>query len=120
MPNAHRMSPHSITECVMTVFDELHDPRVLEVLLREGTAAILECRGAAGSLRRRRLPPAVATGVFAKMKKLAGLDVAEHRRTQRARVRILNFHGSPADFEVMTGSVATGQIMTVRRDGPRM
>jgi hypothetical protein len=70
-------SPGSIAEWVMALFDELHDPQVVEVELRPGVrGAPVECRDAAGMLRRRELPSPFVAGVFAKMKKLARLDAA--------------------------------------------
>jgi hypothetical protein len=37
MPNDDQAaSPNSIAEWVITIFDELHDPQVLEVVLRPG------------------------------------------------------------------------------------
>jgi type II secretory ATPase GspE/PulE/Tfp pilus assembly ATPase PilB-like protein len=49
------------------------------------------------------------------MKKLANLDVAERRRKQRGRVRLLDFHGSRAGFEVSTGPAGKSETMTLRR-----
>lgn len=117
MPNDDQAaSPNSIAEWVIAFFDELHHPQVLEVVLRPGVrAATVECRGAAGPLRQRRLPSPLVAGVFAKMKKLARLDVAERGHIQRGRVRLLNFHGSPADFEVTTGHAGKSETITLRR-----
>ena len=117
MPNDEQAaSPNSIAEWVITIFDELHDPQVLEVVLRPGVrTAVVECRGTAGPLRQRRLPSPLVAGVFAKMKKLARLDVAERSHRQCGRVRLLNFHSSPADFEVTTGHAEKSETMTLRR-----
>jgi len=100
---------------VKSLFEELHDPKVLEVVLKTGVrAAIIECRGA-GLVRWHELPAPFIGGVFAKMKKLANLDVAERRRKQRGQVRLLDFHGSHADFEVSTGPAGKNETMTLRR-----
>jgi type II secretory ATPase GspE/PulE/Tfp pilus assembly ATPase PilB-like protein len=53
--------------------------------------------------------------VFAKIKKLAKLDVAERNHAQRGRVRLLNFHGGSAEFEVTTGRIGKGERMTLMR-----
>lgn len=78
-------------------------------------AAIVECRGPTGPLRQRRLPSPLVAGVFVKMKKLARLDVAERSHRQCGQVRLLNFHGGPADFEVTTGHAGKNETMTLRR-----
>ncbi|MGD0976267.1 MAG: hypothetical protein ABR866_19455 [Candidatus Korobacteraceae bacterium] len=107
--------PDSIAEWVKALFDELHDPKVFEVVLKPGIrSAIIECRGT-GLIRRHKLPAPFIAGVFAKMKKLANLDVAERRRKQRGRVRLLDFHGSRAGFEVSTGPAGKSETMTLRR-----
>jgi type II secretory ATPase GspE/PulE/Tfp pilus assembly ATPase PilB-like protein len=108
-------APTSIAEWVKALFDELHDPQVLEVALKPGTgSATIECRGA-GLLRSYTLPEPFVAGVLAKMKKLANLDVAERRREQRGRVRMLDFHGSVADFEVSTAPAGEDETVTLRR-----
>jgi type II secretory ATPase GspE/PulE/Tfp pilus assembly ATPase PilB-like protein len=57
----------------------------------------------------------ICAGVFAKIKKLAKLDVAERNHAQRGRVRLLNFHGGSAEFEVTTGRIGKGERMTLMR-----
>jgi type II secretory ATPase GspE/PulE/Tfp pilus assembly ATPase PilB-like protein len=112
----HDTPPGSINEWVSALFEELHDSEVLEVLLTPGVRkAIVECRGAAGTLRQRSLPSLLVPGVLAKMKKLARLDVAERRHIQRGTVRLLNFHGSSAQFEVVTRPVGDNETLTLRR-----
>jgi type II secretory ATPase GspE/PulE/Tfp pilus assembly ATPase PilB-like protein len=117
MPNLDQNAPpNSINEWVIALFDELHDPQVLEVVLEPGVRdAIVLCRGAAGTLRQRSLPSHLVAGVLAKMKKLAGLDVAERRHMQCGKVRLLDFHGSSAEFEVATRSAGDGETLTLRR-----
>ncbi len=108
--------PSSIAEWVIALLDELHDPQVLEVVLTPGDGdAIVICRGGAGTLRQHRLPAPLVAGVLAKMKKLASLDVAERRHMQCGKVRLLNFHGSSAEFEVATRPAADGETLTLRR-----
>ena len=108
--------PNSVAEWVIALFDELHDPQVLEVVLTPGGGdAIMACRGAAGTLRQRRLPSPLVAGVLAKMKKLARLDVAERSRPQCGNVRLLNFHGSSTEFEVATRPAGDGEALTLRR-----
>jgi len=98
------------------LLDELHDSHVLEVVLKPGVhAAPVECTGAAGSLRCRKLPAALVEGVIAKRKKLANLDVAEGRRSQCGQVRLLDFHGGLAGFEVTTCPAEKGEKMILRR-----
>jgi hypothetical protein len=71
---------------VISLFDELHDPQVLEVVLKPGVrATTVECRSAAGPLREHTLPSHLVAGVFAKMKKPARLDVAEPSHMQGSR-----------------------------------
>ena len=114
--NGHDTPPTSTAAWVKALFEELRDPQVLKVVLRPGVrAATVECRGAAGLLRRRSLHSLYVAPVLAKMKKLARLDVAERSRMQRGRVRLLNFHGSPADFEVTTRPVGDNETLTLRR-----
>lgn len=109
-------SPTSIAEWVKALFDELHDPQVLEVVLKPGTgSATIECRGTTGLLRSYTLPEPFVAGILAKMKKLANLDVAERRREQRGRVRLLDFHGSGADFEVSTAPAGKSESLTLCR-----
>ncbi len=109
-------SPNTIAEWVITLFDELQDQQALEVVLIQSVrAATVECRGAKGRVRRRRLPSRFVAGVFAKMKRLAGLDVAKRRHMQCGRVRLLNFHGRPAEFEVTTGCVGISETLSLRR-----
>jgi type II secretory ATPase GspE/PulE/Tfp pilus assembly ATPase PilB-like protein len=117
MPNSdQRTPPNSIATWVKALFEELNDPEVLEVALTPGVrAAIVECRGASGSIRLRTIPAPLVAGVVAKMKKLANLDVAERRRKQRGQVRLLDFHGGPAIFEVMTGPADKSESVTLRR-----
>ncbi len=117
MPNNGHETPFDSTAAWVTaLFEELHDPQVLEVVLRPDVyAATVECRGAAGPLRQLRIPSLIVASVFAKMKKLARLDVAERSQVQCGRVRLLNFHGSPADFVVTTGSAGKSETMTLRR-----
>ena len=99
-----------------TLFEELSDSRVREVVIKRGArTARVESWGAGGPHRRRRLPLLLFPGVLAKMKKLARLDVAEGRHTQRGRVRLLNFHGGSADFEVTTGRAGKYEVLTLRR-----
>jgi len=107
--------PTSIAGWVKALFEELHDPQVLEVVLTPGIrSATVECRGT-GSVRRYELPGLFVAGVLGKMKKVAYLDVAERRREQRGRVRMLDFHGSVADFEVSTAPAGEDETMTLRR-----
>ena len=49
------------------------------------------------------------------MKKLARLDVAERSHMQCGRVRLLNFHGSSAEFEVETRPVGDSETLILRR-----
>jgi type II secretory ATPase GspE/PulE/Tfp pilus assembly ATPase PilB-like protein len=108
--------PNSVATWVASLFDEFCDPEVLEVVLRPGVPAMtVECRGAAGPLRRLTIPSLFVSAVFAKLKKLASLDVADRLHRQSGRVRLLNFHGSPADFEVTTEQVGKGETITLRR-----
>jgi len=118
MPNHERdASPNSVTEWVMSLFDALHDLQVLEVVIKPGLDdAIVEYQSAAGTLCQRRLPSLLVAGVLAKMKKLARLDVAERSHVQCGRVRLLDFHGSPAGFEVTTGPSGEGETITLRRE----
>jgi general secretion pathway protein E len=96
--------------------DELHDPQVLEVTLKPAVGdASVECRSSAGPVRQYSLPSHLVAGVLAKMKKLAQLDVAERRRIQSGRVRLLNFHGHPTDFEVTTAPAGESETVTLRR-----
>jgi len=117
MPNDDSAAaPGSIAEWVTALFDALRDPQALEVTISAGVhGATVECRGATKTLRRRGISSLFATGVFAKMKKLAGLDVAERRRMQRGRFRMRDFHGSPAEFEVTTGRVGRSERLTLRQ-----
>lgn len=109
-------SPNSIAAWVKAIFEELHNPEVFEVALTPGVGvAIVECRGLLGSIRWRKLPAPFVAGVVAKMKKLANLDVAERSREQFGRVRLLDFHGGPALFEVMTVPAENGETVTLRR-----
>jgi type II secretory ATPase GspE/PulE/Tfp pilus assembly ATPase PilB-like protein len=108
--------PNSIASWVKALFEELNDPEVLEVAVIPGVhCTLVECRGASGSIRSRQLPGPFVAGVGAKMKKLANLDVAERRRKQRGQVRLLDFHGGPATFEVMTGPAENSESVTLRR-----
>ncbi|MFZ0772767.1 MAG: hypothetical protein WCA49_04970 [Candidatus Sulfotelmatobacter sp.] len=108
--------PNSIAEWVIALFDELHDPQVLEVVLEPGVRhAVVECRGAAGTLRERVLPSLLVPAVLAKMKKLARLDVAERSHLQCGNVRLLDFHGSSAEFEVATRPAGHSETLTLRR-----
>lgn len=68
-----------------------------------------------GTIRQRRIPALLVSGVVAKMKKLARLDVAERRHMQCGTVRLLDFHGSPADFEVTTRPVEDSETLILRR-----
>lgn len=116
MPSDNRdTSPDSVAEWVKSLFDELHDPQVLAVVLKPGIgSAIIECRGT-GLIRSHKFPEPFIAGVLAKMKKLANLDVAERRRKQCGRVRLLDFHGRRAGFEVSTDPAGKSEIMTLRR-----
>jgi hypothetical protein len=108
--------PSSIAEWVIALFDELHDPQVLEVVLTPGDGdAIVVCKAAAETLRQRSLPSHLVAGVLAKMKKLTRLDVAERRHMQCGKVKLLNSHGSSAEFEVATRPAANGETLTLRR-----
>ena len=99
-----------------TLFEELSDSRVREVVIKRGArTARVESWGTGGSHRRRRLPLLLFPGVLGKMKKLARLDIAELRRTQCGRVRLLNFHGGPMDFEVTTGRAGKYEVLILRR-----
>ena len=108
-------SPNSVAEWVQALFDELQDSQVLEIVLKPGIhSAIIECRGT-GLMRSHKLPEHFIAGVLAKMKKLANLDVAERRCKQRGQVRLLDFHGSRAGFEVSTAPAGESETMTLRR-----
>jgi hypothetical protein len=109
-------SSNPVNAWVAFLFDELHDPQVLEVTLKPSIReATVECLSLAGPGRQYSLPSRLVAGVLAKMKKLAQLDVAERSRMQCGRVRLLNFHGQPADFEVTTAPAAESETMTLRR-----
>jgi type II secretory ATPase GspE/PulE/Tfp pilus assembly ATPase PilB-like protein len=109
-------APNSIAEWVIALFDSLHDTTVLEVVLTPSAGdALVVCRGATGTLRQRSLPSPSVAGVLAKMKKLARLDVAERSHMQCGSVRLLNFHGSSAEFEVATRPAGDSETLTLRR-----
>ena len=112
----HEASVKSIVEWVASLFEELHDPRVVEVAIMPGVrSATVESKGAAGLVRTQHLHKLKVDGVLGKMKKMAQLDVAERNETQRGRIRLLDFHGSPAEFEVTTSPVVNGEMLTLRR-----
>ena len=112
----HEPSVKSIVEWVASLFEELHDPRVVEVAIVPGVRfAMVEIRGTAGVLRTEHMHSLKVDGVLGKMKKMAQLDVAERQNTQRGRIRLLDFHGSPAEFEVVTSPTENGETLTLRR-----
>jgi hypothetical protein len=55
--------PDSIAAWVKALFEELHDPQVIEVAVTPGVRpATVECLGAGGPLRQRRLPSSLLAG----------------------------------------------------------
>jgi type IV pilus assembly protein PilB len=59
------------------------------------------------------LAPAVPTGVVNRIKILAGLDIAEHRRPQDGRMSFLS-NGRPIDARIATLPTSHGEAVTLR------